>query len=545
MFKNCKILKKYYKLAKIKWQLILLEFVILLIPSLLSILSPILTANVISSITVYDFKNAIYMLSLDFGIIVLTALLYFVYHFFRTKINKQILFNISETVYDYVRENKNLNKINSSTMTDIWSFSNFNSNLLYKVCFLIKAIIILFIISFYNFFIGLILILVSIISSLLLGFSNKQIQKHNLILTDNKIKALELFNSIQKGVSLDNNNYMENTMKYKYFDMMNDSVKTNTKISFFYNLNNNFISLILKIAVFLFTFYLITLIKSFHLTLSTYLVLTPYLTSSAQNLIAFFEIFPEIGLLDNTLSEFDKLKSQSNFESDKDNYTEILNNYKIQFFHADLKKDNYSISDANFEINKNEIVQIIGIENSGKRAVFELLTRREKINSGSIFLGTKNINDIPDWVFSKIIYTTGKEPYFYNISISENLQIVCDDKTKIIKLLKKFNIYSIINELEKGIDTIIDENISKKLLFFLGIIRCCFIDSKIFCIYEIPENFNISDFEVLSDIISYINKKSTIIIFTHKHLEKLSSSKNIFIENSKVKSIKENKISTD
>ena len=107
MFKNYKILKNYYKLAKIKWQQILLEFTILLIPSLLSIISPILTANVISSITIYDFKKAVYLLCLDFGIIILTSVLYFIYHFFRTRINKQILFNISEVVYDYVRENKN------------------------------------------------------------------------------------------------------------------------------------------------------------------------------------------------------------------------------------------------------------------------------------------------------------------------------------------------------------------------------------------------------------------------------------------------------
>ena len=246
MLKSIKILKKYYNLAKIKWQLILLEFIILLIPSILSIISPI---------TIYDFKKAISMLCLDFGIIALTAVLYFIYHFFRRKINKKILFNISETIYNYVKENKNINNINSSTMTNLWDFSDFNSKLLYKICFFIKSIIILIIISFYNFFIGLILILVSIISSFLLSLSNKQIQKNNFDLTNKKVEALELFNSIQKGTSLDSNNYMEETMKYKYFNMLEESNTINNKISFFYNLNNNFISLILKIAVFLFTFY--------------------------------------------------------------------------------------------------------------------------------------------------------------------------------------------------------------------------------------------------------------------------------------------------
>ena len=52
-----------------------------------------------------------------------------------------------------------------------------------------------------------------------------------------------------------------------------------------------------------------------------------------------------------------------------------------------------------------------------------------------------NINDLPTSKFNEIIYSTSKEPYFYKFSIIENLKIVCDDKNKIIKLLKKFNLF--------------------------------------------------------------------------------------------------------
>ena len=75
-------------------------------------------------------------------------------------------------------------------------------------------------------------------------------------------------------------------------------------------------------------------------------------------------------------------------------------------------------------------------------------------------------------------------------------------------------------------------------LFHLGIFRICLIDKlKIICIYEIPENFLTTDFEIFSNILSYLNKKSTIIIFTHTKLNNIFSSKYIYVEDSKIKLI--------
>ena len=158
MIKSFNIIRAYYRLSKLKWKIFLLEFIILLIPSLLSIISPILTANIISSITVYDFSHATLLLSIDFAIIILTSVLYFISHLFNNKITNTILFNTSELVYENVKSNKNINKLNSSTMADIWTFSNFNNSFLFKVCFLIKSIIILGIIFVHNFLIAFALI---------------------------------------------------------------------------------------------------------------------------------------------------------------------------------------------------------------------------------------------------------------------------------------------------------------------------------------------------------------------------------------------------
>jgi len=74
VLKSIKILKSYYKLANVKFYLILLEFIFLLIPSILSVISPVLTANVISEITVYNFTKAIYNLTLNFIFILISLI---------------------------------------------------------------------------------------------------------------------------------------------------------------------------------------------------------------------------------------------------------------------------------------------------------------------------------------------------------------------------------------------------------------------------------------------------------------------------------------
>ena len=159
--KGFQTIKAYYKRARIKPVFLFFEFLFLLIPSALSILSPVLTANIISSITVYDFEAGKKFLMYDFAIIIASAVSYFGYHLISTKVNKTIVINLQNYVYSNVKQNKKINKISLSVLNDIYASTNFNKNLLYKACFLIKSIVILVVIVKYSLFIAFAIIAVS------------------------------------------------------------------------------------------------------------------------------------------------------------------------------------------------------------------------------------------------------------------------------------------------------------------------------------------------------------------------------------------------
>ena len=347
MFRNFKTIKSFYRLSKVKPILIFFMFVSLIIPAVLSVLSPILVANTITSITVYDFNKAINQTIIGFAIIVVSSISYFIYHLISTKVNKTIITNFNTYIYYNVKNNEKIKQINLSILKDINSCVKFNKELIYKLCFFIKSIIILIIIAFYNYFLSLIIFAVSIISFLLLKISDKKIQVKNQELSIYEKESLDLFNSICGGENAEQNYNLEYALKDKYFGYVKQNIKTSNKISLLYNINNNFISLILKTTIFVSTIFLISKIKATELTLSIYLILTPYLTSSAENLISFFDIFSEIGLIDNVLNNFESLKYISETKKEK---PIPINTYNLYFYNASIS-EKLSLKDINLKIN--------------------------------------------------------------------------------------------------------------------------------------------------------------------------------------------------
>lgn len=536
MIKSFKILKSYYKKAGVKFYLIFFEFVFLLIPSLLSVLSPIISANIISAITVYDFDKAIFLLSLEFSFIIFSAISYLLYHFVSKKVNRTIILNFNKLIYSNIARNSNINKISLSVVDNIWECTNFNKEVLYKLCFFIKSIILLFILIYYNFYIGLAMIVISIITFFLLQITDNKIKEKSKQFSRTNSESLELFNSIQQNIFEEQNPIVAESLKDKYFGYVDNSIKINNKISLLYNINNNIISLILKTAVFVSTIYLIGQVKTTILTLSLYLILTPYLTSSSQNLISFFELFSKFGVIENILKEFDSLRFQSQEENqEKTNFS----TFNLYFYQVSQENKNYPIiKDISFNLKHKNAMQIIGQAGCGKRAIFELLKQKIPVSKGSIFIDNKNINEIDLDTYGKIIAFTTKSPYFYNISIFENLFMVCPNKTKITKTIKEFGLQTMISNLPNKLNTVAGTFNNKKLLYYLGIVQAFLSGAKIICIYETPENFNSEDTKLLLSILQKIKKSCSLILFSHTNIFEPVTENTIIIENGIISKIK-------
>lgn len=504
--------------------LIFFMFLSLLVPALLSIFTPILIANAITAITVYDYDEAIYQTCLEFAVLIISTISYLVYHFLSAKINRTITYNFNNYIYENISNNKIKKNITLSTIKDIDECLVFNKNLIYKLCFFVKSAIILIIIFRYSKILSLILIAVSLVSYLILKVTDSKIQEKNKKLSTLQLESMKFFNSIKSGESAESNYNLESALKEKYFNFVSENVKTNNSILFFYNINNNFVTLILKIAVFSATIFLIGQVKLTAITLSVYLILTPYLTSSAENLISFFDIFSDIGIMDNKLKEFESLQFASNKKTEA---PITLNSYNLYFYNVAVDNGENKLT---LQIKQNESVLFVDENLDSAEKLYKILTKQSNNYSGGIFLDEKNISLFSVTDYNKIAAGVSPQEKFFNVSIFENLFMVCPNRKKIFQAVKQLGLDFFTDGLPQKLNTIVDDKINQKFLFFLGIARAYLSGVKIIFILDYPQNLSKQEQTILLNMLSKIKHTCSELAFFANKKFVSSFDKTIFLE---------------
>ena len=118
-----------------------------------------------------------------------------------------------------------------------------------------------------------------------------------------------------------------------------------------------------------------------------------------------------------------------------------LENYKC----GDIKINNvcFSYNDFNLILNnysliikQNEKVMIKGKSGLGKSTLCKLINRSLELNSGSIFIGEKNIKDYSLKTIRNNITYIGQKEFLYTDTIKNNIMFYCDDVEKFDRVCK-------------------------------------------------------------------------------------------------------------
>ena len=114
------------------------------------------------------------------------------------------------------------------------------------------------------------------------------------------------------------------------------------------------------------------------------------------------------------------------------------------------------LEDINFNINKGEILGMLGPNGVGKSTIFNLITGLLKPDFGSIIIDNENVLDYPISERTrkfKIGYVPQYGGYFHDLTLMENLKAVSeilidnapDRSIKIDELISKFELDPIVN----------------------------------------------------------------------------------------------------
>jgi len=525
---NIKSLHTWFKISNPNKPIFFWQFITALIPAGLKIFIAIPSANLINSLSVYDYIGAktslIHIIILIVLCFIFWNINYLIYplqikHMYKTthkKIFDKVI-NISDEGLKLNSKEKMIH-ILSNNMHHTIEFTNI---LTIKFAYLFTSIVMISIVIFYSLPIGLITLGISTFSYLFYFLINIKLGKRLTALQSAKDDLVENFSYVIDGKNISNDLNLTKELEEKY----NNSVKNianNYKKQHILNLfSEKWVYYFWKLLINITTFYLISLVERNILTLTIYLFITPYLTSTIENFFTFLSMFNSL-----SLARISALRVKTILDMNQEDFVNFGNNSTnnidgaITFTNVSYTDNNEpynTIKTFSLQIPKNSIFIIKGDKKSGKKTLFNILKRKIRPSTGTITLDTINIYDFDKKTYSNNFSYTTSTPYFFNDSILNNLKFITKNQKFIKDVLNKLKLENIIDELPNKINTnILKEKgvISNYLQFMLGLARAILTNCEIICIYEFPSDLNNNEVTNIKRVILQYSKFKTFIIFT-------------------------------
>lgn len=215
-----------------------------------------------------------------------------------------------------------------------------------------------------------------------------------------------------------------------------------------------------------------------------------------------------------------------------------------------LKTTSVEFKDVVFSYNKNDPTKkiikglsfkaksgssnaIVGPTGSGKTTIISLLTRFYDLDSGSILIDGKNIQDYKKKELRKNITVVLQDSFLFSQSIKENIRYGRLDATdeEIIKAAKLSNAWKFIEQLPNGIDTVIDEEkdgISEGQKQLISIARAFLSNAKIIILDEATSYVDTKTEKDIQEGMFKLMKSRTSFTIAHR-LSTIKDSDNIIV----------------
>lgn len=510
----------------------------------IAMITPILFSNAVNLITNGKYKSALLMSI----VAILTAILFRVFDILCTyswhKMYNSLFDNYTRLGVNKVFDNSlyslsrfNIGEFLNIMSTDINVMSDFYCNLILRLIRIFEVIIIFVYFFIIDLYIGIAGVLIAVVSVTIIFLSSKTIERLNkekLSLYDNRntiinefllsireIKSFNIFNPMKKRIDESTQDYSKSFLRQRVGeDIFKFSVVGLIEIS--------------RWSLFIYGIYLIKLGK---MEIGTLLIIYNYFTQLVEGFSEFATINIGIRQLKVSENRFYQLIIYSNEKN--------LLEKKYKFKNFNIKFDNVLYGDrekpklknASFNIKGNSITTIIGLSDSGKDGVVDLLLKLNKQHEGTITIGNLNISEIDFDYYYNLVSSIDISDKFLNMSIKDNLKLVNSNFSNIVYICKKLRIHNHILQLKYGYDTILnsnDDTLKPNTKIMLNIARILLKNTKIMIFDEIIGSLNNENKKIVLEQLNEMKKNHTIIIIDNNESTLKTSDNIILIHDSEV-----------
>lgn len=246
----------------------------------------------------------------------------------------------------------------------------------------------------------------------------------------------------------------------------------------------------------------------------------------------------EAKAIEYALHDVDKLLQIPVLSNSKQD-TEITDyNIKLQnvSFSYDGNMSNKVLSKINCIFENKQFIALVGPSGSGKTTIARLIARFWDTTEGNIYIGGKDIKDIPISKLNELISFVTQDTYLFNCSVKENIRLGNPEATddEVFQATKLACCDEFIQTLEDGYDTIVG-NAGNKLSGGekqrISIARMILKNSPIVILDEATAFTDPENESKLQQSLGALSKGKLLLVIAHR-LSTIKNADRIFVINS-------------
>ena len=530
-------MKKFIKCLQFVWRYsdgiksrILFLFIVNILNIAFRIATPLVSAQVIIKLTNGDYNSLIY-----WGIILFTITLleYSTYYLSRTRmsfvyqrLSKAITKDIAENILKITNDDLDkagsgifLQRINSDTdkLADIFYIV---FDVIGEVFIHVGNFVAIFIL---NYIAGIFVLLMMVILFIIENIRAKKKEKLDKILRKARDNLSTTVSELVRGsrdIKMLNSEKDFLSKFDKDVDIYSEKYLRLRNITYKWRLLSWNIDNILELV---FILLLVFIIKEKYIVSASAVVLYTYVRNShgfyylVGDLISYFK---EFDVSRNRLEEIlgDKLYKKEKFG---DVHLDKING-DFEFRNVDFSYGkNKVLKNLSFKIAANSTVAFVGKSGTGKTTIFNLLVKMYDVDSGQILIDNHDVKTLDKDTIRGNITIISQNPYIFNMTIKENLQLVKKDLTdeEVKEACRLACLDKFIENLENKYDTVIGEggvNLSGGQKQRLAIARALIQKTEIILFDEATSALDNETQYEIQKAIENMEGEYTILIIAHR-----------------------------
>ena len=202
-------------------------------------------------------------------------------------------------------------------------------------------------------------------------------------------------------------------------------------------------------------------------------------------------------------------------------------------------KDKEVLHGISMEIPSGSFVALVGPSGSGKSTIARLIASLWDVESGGIFLGGKDIREIPQEIYAEKFAFVSQDNYLFNMSVRENIRLgsPAATDTEVEEVAKKAGCHDFILSLEKGYDTMVGSSgghLSGGERQRISIARAMLKAAPIVILDEATAYTDPENEALIQRSVSKLTEGKTLIVIAHRLSTIIDADKIFVIEDGRI-----------